>query len=93
MAREWWQDAVFYQIYPRSFADTNGDGIGDLDGITAHLDYLNDGLTDRSGASLGIDAIWLSFPSTPRRLRTGATMSATTATCILTSARSRASTD
>jgi alpha-glucosidase len=64
MAREWWQDAVFYQIYPRSFADANGDGIGDLNGITAHLDYLNDGLTDGltdgSGASLGIDAIWLS---------------------------------
>jgi alpha-glucosidase len=61
MNRLWWQDAVFYQIYPRSFADSNGDGIGDLDGITAHLDYLNDG-TDRS---LGIDAIWLSptFPS------------------------------
>jgi alpha-glucosidase len=56
MARAWWQDAVFYQIYPRSFADANGDGIGDLDGITTHLDYLNDG----TGASLGIDAIWLS---------------------------------
>lgn len=68
MAREWWQDAVFYQIYPRSFADTNGDGIGDLDGITAHLDYLNDGLTDRSGASLGIDAIWLS-PINPSPLK------------------------
>ncbi len=59
MAREWWQDAVFYQIYPRSFADENGDGIGDLDGITAHLDYL---------ASLGIDAIWLS-PINPSPLR------------------------
>jgi alpha-glucosidase len=56
MPREWWQDAVFYQIYPRSFADQNGDGIGDLDGITAHLDYLNDG----TSGSLGIDAIWLS---------------------------------
>ncbi len=55
MALKWWQRAVFYQIYPRSFADSNGDGIGDLDGITAHLDYLNDG-TERS---LGIDAIWL----------------------------------
>jgi alpha-glucosidase len=60
MARAWWQDAVFYQLYPRSFADANGDGIGDLDGITTHLDYLNDGLTDGTGASLGIDAIWLS---------------------------------
>src|SRR5271167_4438947 len=50
MALQWWQRAVFYQIYPRSFADSNGDGIGDLDGVTAHLDYLE---------SLGIDAIWL----------------------------------
>ena len=53
---KWWQTAVFYQIYPRSFADGNGDGIGDFRGITDKLDYL---------ASLGIDAIWLSphFPS------------------------------
>jgi alpha-glucosidase len=58
MPREWWQDAIFYQIYPRSFADSNGDGIGDLDGIAAHLDYLNDGRPG-DGASLGIDAIWL----------------------------------
>jgi alpha-glucosidase len=64
MAREWWQDAVFYQIYPRSFADAKGDGIGDLDGITAHLDYLNDG----SAESFGIDAIWLS-PINPSPLR------------------------
>ena len=57
----WWQRGVIYQIYPRSFADTNGDGIGDLPGIIEHLDYLNDG-TD---GSLGVDAIWLSpfFPS------------------------------
>ena len=47
----WWQGAVIYQIYPRSFADSNGDGIGDLAGITAHLDHV---------ASLGVDAIWLS---------------------------------
>jgi alpha-glucosidase len=53
---KWWQTAVFYQIYPRSFADGNGDGIGDFKGITDKLDYLSD---------LGIDAIWLSphFPS------------------------------
>jgi alpha-glucosidase len=49
--REWWRGAAIYQIYPRSFADSNGDGIGDLPGITAHLDYI---------ASLGVDAIWLS---------------------------------
>ncbi len=64
MAEEWWRRAVFYQIYPRSFADSNGDGIGDLDGIVEHLDYLNDG-TDRS---LGIDAIWLS-PINPSPLK------------------------
>ena len=53
---KWWQTAVFYQIYPRSFADSNSDGIGDFKGITEKLDYLKD---------LGIDALWLSphFPS------------------------------
>src|SRR5208337_1294601 len=52
----WWKHAVVYQIYPRSFNDTNGNGIGDLNGITAKLDYLK---------SLGIDAIWLNpcYPS------------------------------
>ena len=47
----WWKEAVFYQIYPRSFKDSNGDGIGDLNGIIEKLDYIKD---------LGIDAIWLS---------------------------------
>ncbi|WP_428830375.1 glycoside hydrolase family 13 protein [Cellulomonas endometrii] len=47
----WWRDAVIYQVYPRSFADGNGDGIGDLPGITARLDHL---------AALGVDAVWLS---------------------------------
>ena len=53
---EWWRNAVVYQIYPRSFADSNGDGIGDLKGITRRLDYL---------AELGVDAVWLSpfYPS------------------------------
>ena len=53
---KWWQEAVFYQIYPRSFADGNGDGIGDFIGMAEKLDYLVD---------LGIDAVWLSphFPS------------------------------
>ena len=46
----WWSHAVFYQVYPRSFADSDGDGIGDLDGVTARLDYLK---------ALGVDAIWL----------------------------------
>ena len=56
----WWEGAVLYQIYPRSFADANGDGIGDLAGILGHLDHLRG--TD---ASLGVDAIWLSpiYPS------------------------------
>jgi alpha-glucosidase len=53
---KWWREGVFYQIYPRSFQDSNGDGVGDLAGITARLDHLNDG-TPRS---LGVDAIWLS---------------------------------
>jgi len=52
---EWWRSAVFYEIYVRSFGDSNGDGVGDLAGITAHLDYLNDG----TPASLGVDALWL----------------------------------
>jgi alpha-glucosidase len=53
---DWWRRGVVYQIYPRSFADSNGDGVGDLHGLIDKLDYLNDG-TERS---LGIDAIWLS---------------------------------
>ncbi|MGB4778622.1 glycoside hydrolase family 13 protein [Microbacterium sp.] len=48
---EWWRTAVIYQIYPRSFADASGDGIGDLPGVTAHLDDL---------VALGVDAVWLS---------------------------------
>jgi alpha-glucosidase len=57
----WWQDAVIYQICPRSFADADGDGVGDLRGIIAHLDHLNDGTPN----SLGVEAIWLSpiYPS------------------------------
>lgn len=49
--RDWWKRAVFYQIYPKSFQDTDGDGLGDLPGILSHLDYLEE---------LGIDGIWLS---------------------------------
>ena len=53
---QWWQHAVFYELYPRSFADSNDDGIGDLNGITGKLDYLRD---------LGVDAVWITpcFPS------------------------------
>ncbi len=51
----WWKEAVFYQIYPRSFQDSNGDGTGDLKGIISRLDYFK-GNPD----SLGIDALWIS---------------------------------
>lgn len=51
ISRAWWKEAVFYQVYPRSFYDSNGDGIGDIKGITAKLDHIR---------SLGVDAIWCS---------------------------------
>ena len=51
MTKKWWHDKVAYQIYPKSFYDSNGDGIGDLPGIISKLDYLQD---------LGVDIIWLS---------------------------------
>ncbi|MFI0257595.1 glycoside hydrolase family 13 protein [Streptomyces sp. NPDC017056] len=57
-ATQWWRDAVIYQVYPRSFADGNGDGMGDLPGIRSRLPYLKD---------LGVDAVWLSpFYSSPQ---------------------------
>lgn len=49
--KDWWKAAVFYQIYPKSFQDTNGDGVGDLRGIRDRLDYLQ---------NLGVDGIWIS---------------------------------
>ena len=51
MKRTWWKESVIYQIYPRSFCDSNGDGIGDLQGITGKIGYLRE---------LGIDVVWLS---------------------------------
>ena len=56
MEKNWWKKSVVYQIYPRSFCDTNGDGIGDLPGIIAKLDYLKE---------LGVDLLWISpfYPS------------------------------
>jgi alpha-glucosidase len=57
--QEWWRGAVIYQVYPRSFADTNGDGVGDLNGITEHLDHV---------ASLGVDGVWISpFYTSPMK--------------------------
>ncbi len=50
MDSRWWSHALFYQVYPRSFRDSDSDGVGDLDGVSAGLDYLE---------SLGVDAIWL----------------------------------
>ncbi|MEV7771368.1 glycoside hydrolase family 13 protein [Kitasatospora sp. NPDC086791] len=56
--RDWWRDAVIYQVYPRSFADSNGDGMGDLPGVRSRLPYLRD---------LGVDAVWLSpFYASPQ---------------------------
>ena len=49
--KDWWKNSVIYQIYPRSFMDSNGDGIGDLNGIRQKLDYLK---------LLGVDVLWLS---------------------------------
>jgi alpha-glucosidase len=57
----WWRQACVYQIYPRSFADANGDGIGDLKGITEKVPYLKE---------LGVDAVWLS-PFYPSALKDG----------------------
>ena len=63
---EWWKTAVVYQVYPRSFQDTTGNGVGDLNGITGRLDYLAN--------TLGVDAIWIS-PFYPSPMATATAMS------------------
>jgi oligo-1,6-glucosidase len=67
--KKWWKEQVVYQIYPRSFKDSDGDGMGDLKGITSELDYL---------ANLGVDIVWLS-PHFDSPMQTMATTSGTTA--------------
>jgi hypothetical protein len=68
MSGAWWRSGVVYQLYLKSFLDSDGDGIGDLDGVTAKLDHI---------ASLGVDAVWLN-PATRRRTTTASTTSRTT---------------
>ena len=80
--RPWWQSAVLHQVYLRSFADSNGDGVGDLRGVIDKLDYLE---------WLGVDCLWLS-PVYPSPDRDWATTSLTTATSSRCSAPSTSST-
>lgn len=62
--KAWWKEAVIYQIYPRSFQSSNGDGIGDLPGITRRIPYLKE---------LGVDVIWLSRSTSPPTMTTAMT--------------------
>ena len=77
MERKWWHNKVAYQIYPKSFYDSNGDGIGDLPGITLKLDYLKE---------LGVDIVWIS-PITLLHLQTRDMISLTTIKLTLASAQ------
>lgn len=82
LQKAWWKETIVYQIYPRSFKDSNDDGIGDLNGITEKLDYLH---------GLGIETLWLN-PIFASPTPTTATTSAITGRSCLTSARWRIST-
>ena len=61
MEKKWWKESIVYQIYPRSFKDSNGDGIGDLNGITERMEYLE---------KLGVNVVWLSRYISPRMMIT-----------------------
>ncbi len=78
----WWQRGVIYQIYPRSYQDSNGDGIGDLPGIVRRLDYVQ---------QLNVDAVWLS-PIYPSPMMTSVTTLPTTSASTLSSAQWKTST-
>ena len=85
----WWNDAVFYEIFVRSFHDSDGDGIGDLQGLTRKLDYLNDG-NPATDDDLGITGIWLrvhfGFMPRPRKpIPRGRATSRTCARCAINS--------
>ncbi|MGH2561540.1 MAG: alpha-amylase family glycosyl hydrolase, partial [Thermomicrobiales bacterium] len=56
---EWWHDAVCYEVFVRSFYDSDGDGIGDINGLIEKLDYLNDGVDQAGEPGLGVNCIWL----------------------------------
>ena len=73
----WWNDSVFYEIFVRSFYDSNNDGVGDFNGLTEKLDYLNDGNPETT-IDLGMTGIWL-MPSILHRLTTDMMLQITTA--------------
>ena len=61
---DWWKQAVVYQIYPRSFKDVNGDGLGDIAGVTEKMDYLKNSASTRSGSPRSTPRIWRTAATT-----------------------------